>query len=109
MHDFKIKEGDTRPSLEAQLLDENREPRDLSGVESVNFHMEHVSTQETVVDASALITDEADGKVSYVWSDGDTSAVGRHNAEFELTYGGGETETFPNSGHIDVYITEQIA
>jgi len=109
MHDFKIKQGDTRPSLEAQLLDENREPRDLQTVDEVRFHMKDVDTQEVVVDDTGSILNTSEGRVVYEWSDGDTDTLGRHQAEFEVHYGDGGTETFPNGDNIEVYITEDLA
>jgi hypothetical protein len=109
MHDFKIKQGDTRPSLEAQLLDENREPRDLQTVDEVRFHMKDVDTQEVVVDDTGSILNANEGRVVYEWSDGDTDTLGRHQAEFEVHYSDGGTETFPNGDNIEVYITEDLA
>jgi len=109
MHDFKIKQGDTRPSLEAQLLDEDREPRDLQTVDMVNFHMKQVDTQDVVVEDTGNILNESEGRVFYEWSDGDTDTLGRHEAEFEIEYSDGGTETFPNNGNIEVYITEDLA
>lgn len=109
MHDFKIKQGDTRPSLKAQLLDENRQPRDLQSVDTVKFHMKDVDTQELVVEDNGTVLNAEEGRVVYEWSDGDTETLGRHEAEFEITYSGGETETFPNSDNIEVYITEDLA
>lgn len=108
MHDFKIKQGDTRPSLEVQALDENRDPKDFSNVDSVQFHMLDVDTQEVVVNSAGTVLNASDGKLVYVWSDGDTDTLGRHEAEFEVSYTNGGSETFPNSGNIDVYITEDI-
>jgi len=109
MHDFKIKQGDTRPSLEAQLLDENREPRDLQTADEVRFHMKDVDTQEVVVEAAGLVLNASEGRVAYEWSDGDTDTLGRHEAEFEVHYSDGGKETFPNGDNIEVYITEDLA
>lgn len=110
MHDFKIKQGDTRPSLEAQLLDENRDPRDLQSVDEVRFHMKEVDTQDVVVDSAASIINASEGKVAYTWSDGDTDTTGRHEAEFEIHYSNNSgVETFPNGDNIEVYITEDLA
>lgn len=109
MKEFKIKQGDTRPSLEVQLLDENRQPRDLQTATGVSFHMKDVDTQDIVVEDTATIIDEDDGKVVYEWSEGDTDISGLHEAEFEVEYSGSSNETFPNSGYIEVYITEELA
>jgi hypothetical protein len=109
MHEFSIKRGDTRPSIEAQLLDENHDPRDLQNADNVTFHMERVDTGETVLDASAIILNESEGKVLYEWQDGDTDETGRFDAEFEVSYAGGGVETFPNNNDIEVYISDDIA
>lgn len=108
-HDFNIKQGDTRPSIEVQLLDENREPQDLQTAEGVDFHMKSVDTQEVVVDGSAVILNVDEAKVAYEWSSGDTDIPGRHEAEFEVLFPQQDNETFPNDGDIEVYITEEIA
>ncbi|AGF91189.1 hypothetical protein HAPG_00003 [Halorubrum phage GNf2] len=109
MNEFKIKQNDTRPSLEAQLFDSVGEPQSLSTVTSVRFHMKNVSTQEVVVDSEATILNESEGKVVYEWDEGDTELDGRHVAEFEIEYENSGTETFPNAGNIDVYISDEIA
>lgn len=109
MHDFKIKQGDTRPTLEAQLLDEKRQPRDLSLVDTVEFHMRDVDTQEVVVNGTGSVLNESEGKVIYEWSEGDTDTLGRHDGEFEVHYSNGTVETFPNNDFIDIYITEDLA
>lgn len=106
---FNIKKGDTEPSLEAVLRDSQRQPRDLSNADEVRFHMKHVSTQDVTVDASAAIMTASEGRVVYDWSAGDTDLAGRHEAEFEVTYDGGDVETFPNSGSIEVYVDEDLA
>jgi len=107
MTDFSIKQNDTRPSLEAQLLDENKEPRDLQPVTNVSFYMENVSTNEIVVNAEATVLEAADGTVVYEWQEGDVKSSGRHIAEFEITYNDG-VETFPNNGYINIYVEEDI-
>lgn len=109
MHDFKIKRGDTRPSLEAQLLDENRQPRDLQSADEVRFHMKDVDTQDVVIDSQSSVLNASEGRVVYEWSEGDTDTLGRHHAEFEIHYTSGEVETFPNGGNIEVYISEDLA
>lgn len=108
MHTFNIKQGDTRPSLEAQLLDEDNDPRNLDNA-SVRFHMEDVDTGSVVVDADGRIINKDEARVVYEWQTGDTDDPGRYEAEFEVDYGGGDYETFPNNGYIDVYVEEEIA
>lgn len=109
MHEFSIKKGDTSPSLEAQLLDENNEPRTLTNVASVRFHMEDIDDESVVIDATGSVLNANEGKVVYHWNSGDTDNAGRYDAEFEVEYDNGNVETFPNSGFIDIVITDDIA
>jgi len=111
MNEFTIKTGDTRPALEARLLDEDNDPRSLQYVSGVTFHMRDRNTKETVVDDTAVVLNEPEGRVAYEWSDGDTDAEGIYEAEFELTYSDQNSgiETVPNNGYITVRIREDIA
>lgn len=109
MTSFTIKQGDTKPSLEVRLTDENGEPRRLVDVETIKFHMRSNDDQELVVDDTAMVVSEDDGHVVYKWKDGDTSKTGRHSAEFEVHYSGGSVETFPNYESIEVYVVEGVA
>lgn len=109
MHDFAIKKGDTRPSLEVQCLDKlTREPKPFDAVDKVRFHMERVDGN-TVVDDTATVVSEDEARVAYTWNDGDTDETGRYNAEFEVHYANGGIETFPNDGYISVTIGEDVA
>lgn len=108
MSQFSIKSGDTSPDIKVQLLNENRDPKNLQTVSEVRFVMEHAGDDSVVVDDTGSVTDTTDGIVSYSWSDGDTDQAGYHRAEFEITYHSGKVETFPNSGYIDIDITKGI-
>jgi len=101
MTDFTIKSGDTRPSLEVQLLDEDKNPRDLQTAESVKFYMEEQSSNNVVVDAEGSVVNESEGIVVYEWQNGDTESTGRHIAEFEIHYTD-SVETFPNDNYINM-------
>jgi hypothetical protein len=109
MHDFYIKRGDTRPAIKAQLREDFGDPRDLSDATEVRFHMESVDTGDVIVDEPASIINADDGRVTYAWQDGDTDAVGRYSAEFEVEYTDGNVETFPNNTDITVSVDEDIA
>ncbi len=61
------------------------------------------------VDAPAVIEDADNGIVYYSWDAADTDTIGSYEAEFEVTFTGGEIETFPNNRYIEVEITDDIA
>lgn len=107
--DFYIKEGDTSPEIQAQLLEDDGSPVDLTG-SAVSFKMKEVGGDSLAVDASATIDDESEGRVSYSWSSGDTDAAGYYNAVFAVDYGstGSDDETFPNSQYIVVRVDEGL-
>jgi hypothetical protein len=105
---FYIKQNDTSPALVANLTDANGNAVDLTGC-SVRFHMRKVGEAAAKVDNGASIVDADNGQVQYAWSAADTDGVGSCEAEFEVTFQGGEIETFPNNKFIQIEITDDIA
>lgn len=109
---FKIKQGDTSPALEAQLIDPDGEPAPLSLATDVTFHFgESGGTLivEDDLDGGVKIVDEDDGIVHYEWSQGETSDDGTYEAEFIVTYNTGEIRSYPNNEYITVTIKQDIA
>ena len=104
---FYIKQNDTSPALQATLKDGSGVVIDLSGT-SVRFHMRKVGDNNVKVDDAAVISDADGGVVYYSWSSSDTDTIGSFEAEFEVTYSGGEIESFPNNQFINVEITDDI-
>lgn len=107
--DFYIKQGDTSPSIQAQLLDDTGQPVDLTGA-SVSFIMKSVGGDTTVVDGGATIDSASDGEVSYAWGGTDTETAGYYNAVFRVDYNssGTDDETFPNTQYIVVKVDESL-
>lgn len=107
--DFYIKEGDTSPSIQVQLLEDDGNEVDLTSA-SVMFRMKRVGDDTFTVDGSATIDDAATGKASYSWSDGDTDDIGYYNAEFAVDYDqtGTVDEIFPNTQYITVKISSVL-
>jgi len=104
---FFIKQNDTSPALQATLKDGSNSVVNLTGC-SVNFHMRKVGSSAVKTDASASISDALNGLVYYQWTAADTDTIGSFEAEFEVTYIGGEIESFPNNRFIEVEITDDI-
>lgn len=105
---FFIKQNDTSPALKATLKDGLDAAVDLTGA-SVRFHMRPTGDTTAKVDAAAVIENADNGIVYYNWNAADTDTIGSYEAEFEVTFTGGEIETFPNNRFIEVEITDDIA
>jgi len=109
MADFYIKQGDTEPSIIAQLKDQNGDLYDLTGC-TVKFHMRKGETATPKVNATATITDVGtdDVKVKYSWLVADVDTAGNFDIEWEITDTDGNVETVPNAGYDRVLITAQL-
>jgi len=104
---FYIKQNDTSPAIRATLRDGDGDVINLDGA-TVRFHMRPIGSTTVKVDAAGTVIAPAGGIVQYSWSEEDTDTVGAYQAEFEVTYTGGNVETFPNDGYIRVEITDDI-
>ena len=105
---FYMKTNDTSPAIEAVLKDGNGTVVSLIGA-SVNFHMRAIGATDETVNGEATVSDADGGVVYYQWNSVDTGVVGSFEGEFEVTYAGGEKETFPNNRHIEIEFTEDLA
>lgn len=104
---FIIKQNDTLPNLEAQLVDHEGNPinLDLCGV---HFHMANFKG-EVEIDRAATIVDVGSGKVMVDWQNGDTSKIGIYKAEFEVNMPDGKTISIPNDGYFLISIISELA
>ncbi len=75
---------------------------DVTGA-TVRFVMS-VKGGANVLDVPASIVNPVTGVVKYSWADGDTDIVGTYNGEFEVLFGDGRAETFPNSKYIAIKV-----
>lgn len=101
--DFALKRGDTVPALEATLTDQDG-PINLTTATSVKL-LAKSRTDATTISGTCSIVSAAQGKISYTWVSGNTSAPGSYDMEFEITWGVGQIETVPN----DTYLWLEIA
>lgn len=104
---FRIKTNDTSPKLVVTLTDASGNLVNLAGA-SAKFHMKGYGASSLKVQASADITDAANGRVEYGWSAGDTDTAGTYYGEVEITYGDTTVETFPNNGYFSIIIKEDL-
>jgi hypothetical protein len=105
--DFLIKQGDRREPIERVLRGSDGNPVDLTGA-SVRFIM---TTAEGVVkvDAGATIVGTPTaGRARYSWGVNDTDTIGSFRAEYEVTFGDGTKQTFPNKDYIVVIVVADL-
>lgn len=101
---FYIKRGDTSPKLIYTLS-----PLvNLTGA-SVVFNMRKTG-QANIVNrgVAAIVAPASAGVVSYAWTAPDTALAGTFIGEFEVTYADGTIETYPNSGYLNVMISDDL-
>ena len=105
---FYIKQNDTAPAIAEQLLDGLGAPVVLTGA-SVKFMMYGPGETSPKVNVAATITDASLGKVSHTWLAAHTDTPGDYLVEWQVTFGGGSIETFPNSDWQKVRVKDDIA
>ena len=108
---FYIKANDTASFITRDLKDAFGSPVNVTGA-AVKFSMRVKPAGSIKVDAEdAVIVTGGTGRVRYEWaSDGsDTDAADEYEGEFQVTYGNGKIQTFPNDGHIPIVITDDIS
>jgi len=104
---FTITQNDTSPSIKATLRDGANAVIDLTGA-ACKIHVMPLGGTVLKVDAATNITDATGGVVQYDWVAADTNAFGTFSVQFEVTYGNGSIETFPNSGSLPLVITKEL-
>jgi hypothetical protein len=108
MADFVIKQGDLGPDLDATLKDGTGAAVVLTGA-TVKFTMrKRGATTLKINEAAATIIDAAGGKIRYPWVAADTDTPGIYDGEFEVTFSGGEIQTWPNERHLEIQVVEQL-
>ena len=105
---FSVKIGNTGPGLQTVLENFQGDPVNLLN-SRVTFHMREIRSKAVVVSKPATVISEPDGSVVYNWQVGDTATEGLYQAEFEVLYPDGTTETFPSDKYIDIEIRGDVA
>lgn len=111
--DFLIKTGDTASNIFATLENSGGTPVDIQGA-TVIFRMAPISGGAVTVQGTASVdqvgagtADGSTGQVSYDWASAPADP-GLYLAEWEVTYGAGGTQTFPNAGYMTVMVTQEL-
>lgn len=115
MLEFFIKQHDTAPSLQITCEDSGGNAIDIAGA-TVKFFMKTNDLSAFVVNGATAVNEQTGsgptavnkGVVQYNWVPADTANTGEFQAEFEVTFGGGQLETFPNTYNILVHIVPDL-
>lgn len=105
---FYIKQNDTSSDIQRDLKDAFGAPAPITGA-TVKFSMRVKPSGTVKVNGAAgSVVDAALGRVKYDFSASDTDTADTYEAEFEVTYSNGDIQSFPNDGHFDVVIIDDI-
>lgn len=109
MNVFNVKRDDLLPEPQVTLYDALGAVVDLTTATSVKFLMRLASTGAVKVNAAATVVTAGSGVVKYTWAGTDTDTAGSYQAEWEVTWPGGKTQTFPTKGFDTVVVYEDVA
>lgn len=108
MADFTIRRGDLLPVIVATLSDEETGVAvNLTGA-TVRFRMKAYGDDPPKINAPAIISNAVNGVVRYEWAGTDTDTVGGYIAEWQITWPGAKTQTFPSDGYLSIEIMPDI-
>lgn len=107
MADFTLKAHDRRPSIMA-TLSEPSGAVDLTLATKVDFIMRPSSGGVVKINAAAEVVDAPGGVVQYNWAAGDTDAPGPYQAEWQVTWNIGVTQTFPTATYHTIDILADL-
>jgi hypothetical protein len=99
---IQVKQNDRRPVATATIK-RGGSVVPLSGASYVQFKMTERTSQQLKVNATAVIVSAAAGTVEYRWAIGDTDTPGTYDAEWEVNWADGTSETFPTN-HFDIVV-----
>ena len=105
--DFTIKKGDTLPSIQSYLLDEDSVAVNLTANSGVMFIFRPTSTL-IAQSGAATVVNAATALVQYNWATGDTNTVGIMQAEWQVDFSG-QKMTFPNSSYINIDVIDSLS
>lgn len=101
-----MRAGDTKPSLEVTLTDEDGLPVDLSAATTVEVVVVDWTAAEKWRAPAVVAADATTGDVTYEWRPGDTATAGNYGLYFHVTWDTGDTSDFPTGGPLDFVVAE---
>jgi len=107
MADWTMKAHDRLPSIQA-VLSSGGNPVDLTGATGVKFIMKTAQGNTIKVNTAATIVTANAGVVRYDWLAVDTDTAGSYQAEWQVTWTGGKTQTFPTTSYHTIDILADL-
>lgn len=108
--DYVQKADDLKEDIVITLYDADGAVVDLTNSTSIAFKMGKPGGLSALkVDAAAAVEGSAtNGQVRYSWQAADKDTPGLFVAEVQVTWSGGETQTFPDNGYFTILITRDL-
>lgn len=98
-----IRQNDTRPIVQAQLLQGYNQPINLNIASAVKFKVKNTNNS-VILEKAATIATADEGRVEYQWEAGDTEKAGDFRACFEVTFNDGSVVTVPNDSALKMRV-----
>lgn len=107
MTTLPMKKGDLLPEITATLIGPDGTHLALDGA-TVKFTLRAPNGTVIINQRTAIVVQANQGRVRYVWQEGDTEVIGTHDAEWTVTYPGGKEITVPNRGYDKIEINARL-
>ena len=105
---FYIKANDTASFLTRDLKDAFGAPVNVTGAAVVfSMRVKPAGALKVTRQVCAVVA-AGTGRVRYEWVAADTDVPDEYEGEFQVTYGNGRIQTFPNDGHIPIVVTDDV-
>ncbi len=109
---FTIKKGDTLPVINATLTTgptaQSQSPVDLTTQTAIALVIKPVTGGAATRLTGAVVGSPVNGNVKYTWQAGDTATAQTYNAEWEITFGAGNIQTFPNDSFFQIVVADDL-
>lgn len=109
-NDYRRVVGDTESAIEDTLTDGSTAV-DISGFQSVEFHLTKPDDTSVSDDTNGAVTveDSPNGQVKYDFQSGDLDQQGRYEYEWQVTFGDGGVLSFPSKAPATIWVREELA
>lgn len=109
---FTIKKGDTLPIITATLTtgpDAGTQAAvDLTTNTFIKLVMKPILGGSATRLNATTVGLPTNGQVKYPWQSADTATAGTFNCEWEVTFGAGQIQTFPNEAYFQVVVADDL-